>query len=196
VRFYFDGIERDFWFRYTPPGEDGPVWTGETIDGRVGIISPAAYNNLDVADGVADEFRLIEGVRTADWIAIEYLNQSNPVAFFDVGSEELFSGGPTGIGDPLAAISPLGAITVSPNPFRGVAQVSVETSRNDVTVQVYDVRGRLVKTLGQWSRTDDTMLRFLWDGKDAGGTEVSNGIYYIQARSGALVATGKAMRVR
>lgn len=196
VRFFLDGIERTYWFRYTPPGSPGPIWTGALIDGRVGIIGPEFFNELDISDGVADEFRLIEGVRSPGWIATEYRNQSDPPSFFVVDSVQVYSGGPTGIGDPFAGLSALGRITVAPNPFRGVANVSVETPLTDVTVQVYDLRGRLVRTLGQSTVGGDNLLRFLWDGRDAAGTDVSNGIYFIRARSGAAVATGKAMLVR
>lgn len=196
VRFYLDGVERNYWLRYTPPGKPGPVWTDGVIDGRVGIISPAYYNPLDIADGVADEFRLVEGVRSPEWVLTEFRNQSDPVGFYDVSAFQVHSGGPTAVGDPFAGFGAIGAMSVSPNPFSSIAWVGVQTPLSDVTVEVYDLRGRLVRTLGQPDPQGDDLLRFLWDGRDARGTEVGNGTYFIRARSGAAVATTKAVLVR
>jgi hypothetical protein len=196
ARFFLDGVERTHWFRYATPGGPGRMWTGDTLDGRVGVIGPKFFNTLDIADGVADEFRLIEGARTPGWIATEYRNQFDPLSFFEVERVQVYSGGPTGIGNPIAGVSVLGSITVAPNPFRGVAYISINTPLDDVDVRVYDIRGRLVRNLDERASGDNNLLRFLWDGRDAAGTNVSNGIYFIRARSGAAVATGKAMLVR
>ena len=196
ARFYLDGIERGFWLRYTPPGEPSPIWTGETINGRVGIVSPTNFNALDLADGVADEFRLVAGVRGPDWVQTEFLNQSDPFAFYDIAAAEEYNGGPTSAGNPLAGLNSLGQLRVAPNPFYGIAYVSVETPLTDVTLQVFDLRGRLVRTLGQPARGGENMLRFLWNGRDESGTEVGQGVYFLRATSGSAVATGKAMLVR
>jgi hypothetical protein len=39
-------------------------------------------------DGLMDEVRLSDTVRSADWIATEYANQNSPSTFYSVGSEE------------------------------------------------------------------------------------------------------------
>lgn len=194
VRFYLDGLERSCWFRY--PSGPSKIWTGETLNGRVGIIGPTFYNPLDIADGVADEFRLIEGVRSPEWILTEHRNQLDPTGFFEVMSIASYSGERTGLEDPVATVATLGRITVAPNPFNGVAHIAVQMPDADVTVRVYDMRGRLVRTLAPASNAEADRLQFLWDGCDERGTGVSNGIYFIRALSDQAEATRKAILVR
>jgi hypothetical protein len=39
-------------------------------------------------DGLLDELRVSNTARSADWIATEYNNQSNPSAFLSVGTQQ------------------------------------------------------------------------------------------------------------
>jgi hypothetical protein len=44
-------------------------------------------------DGILDEARISNSARSADWLATEYSNQSNPDGFFSVGAETALGGG-------------------------------------------------------------------------------------------------------
>jgi hypothetical protein len=195
ARFYLDGVEQESWMRYTPPDAPGPIWQGATMDGRIGIIGPSIFNSFDIADGVADEFRLVVGLRDAGWILTEFRNQSDPGGFFDVGPSQEKPGDATA-GERFAGLLPVGLVTAAPNPFRGVTHVRVETSSPEVSLQVFDLRGRLVRTLAGPTRAGDRYLRFLWDGRDAAGNDVSTGVYFLRARSGSSISTAKVVRVR
>lgn len=194
VRFYFDGVEQEMWFRYTPPGQNGPVYSGESLTGTVGIASPYAYNSLDLSDGIVDEYRIVEGACSPGWVITEFRNQNDPGTFFVVGPEELAGGSSTATG-PFATPG-LGSLSVWPNPFRGVANLSLQAESFDVTVRVYDVQGRLVRTLAGPESGGSGALRFLWNGRDDRGTQVSNGTYYFRADNGRSAVSTKAILVR
>jgi PKD repeat protein len=77
----------------------------------------------------------------------------------------------------------------SPNPLNPSTKLEFKTSQaGRVTVQVYDLQGRLVKTL-----QDGTMPAGYntvhWDGSTGNGTKVSSGMYYlrVQATEGETV---------
>ena len=58
-----------------------------SIGGRV-INSPVAGTPADMSDGIIDEVRISNSVRTPDWIKTEYNNQFSPATFYAVGSEQ------------------------------------------------------------------------------------------------------------
>jgi hypothetical protein len=51
----------------------------------------ASSNAYKYFNGPIDEVRLSTSVRSADWIATEYNNQSSPASFYSVGTETLFA---------------------------------------------------------------------------------------------------------
>jgi hypothetical protein len=57
--------------------------------GRAGDLGGWSY----YFDGIIDETRISNSVRTANWISAEYNNQSNPDGFFSVGAETAIGGG-------------------------------------------------------------------------------------------------------
>jgi hypothetical protein len=65
--------------------------------------------NNQFFDGIIDEVRLSNEVRSAEWISASYRNQNNPGGFYSVGDEEISSIPPT-VADPDPAD---GAINVS-----------------------------------------------------------------------------------
>jgi serine protease len=84
----------------------------------------------------------------------------------------------------LGAPSRLGtARIVSENPSRGKATISLRMSRpGNVRVQLYDVSGRLVRTLDQGSYpAGERVVR--WDGKDDRGERVGSGVYFFHAET-------------
>jgi len=70
---------------------------------------------------------------------------------------------------------------LSENPSRGGASLSLRISRpGTVRVQLYDVSGRLVRTLDEGSYpAGERVVR--WDGKDDRGERVGSGVYFFHA---------------
>ncbi len=83
-----------------------------------------------------------------------------------------------------------------PNPFNPSTEIAYEVARaNRVTVEVFDLLGRKVKTLvdefqgiGQY--------RVRWDGTDDAGDQVSSGVYVYTLRAGDFVASRKMTLLR
>jgi len=72
---------------------------------------------------------------------------------------------------------------LSENPSRGSASISLRLSRpGTVLVRLYDVSGRLVRTLDQGQvPAGERVVR--WDGKDDRGERVGSGVYFFHAET-------------
>jgi flagellar hook assembly protein FlgD len=64
-----------------------------------------------------------------------------------------------------------------------------------VNLSIYDVRGRLVRTLvdGPLSATEH---RLAWDGRDGTGNPVASGVYFCRLTSRSFVGSRKLVVVR
>ncbi|MFH1071720.1 MAG: FlgD immunoglobulin-like domain containing protein [Candidatus Glassbacteria bacterium] len=82
----------------------------------------------------------------------------------------------------------------SPNPFNPATTISyaiaTDAGKVGVILEVFDIRGRLVRTLvneehqpGQYS--------YFWQGTDDFGRQLGSGIYFYRMRAGKWVATRK-----
>jgi hypothetical protein len=98
--------------------------------------------------------------------------------------------GATGIGDVPVAGYELHQNT--PNPFNPSTTIRFEvpSGAGYVRLRVFDVSGRLVRTLaagfyGQGSQSVD------WDGRDTSGAQVSTGVYFYRLDAGAFSQTRK-----
>jgi hypothetical protein len=101
---------------------------------------------------------------------------------------------------PGVAENPVGAfhansvfVQCTPNPF--VKSVAVNWSaglgRNAV-LEVFDISGRLVRTLAESSQRALTV----WDGRDETGKEMESGVYFICLKAGYEMSYAKVVRVR
>ncbi|HZV13301.1 MAG TPA: FlgD immunoglobulin-like domain containing protein [Candidatus Kapabacteria bacterium] len=64
-----------------------------------------------------------------------------------------------------------------PNPFNASTQISYTLpSSGNVTLKIYDMLGREIKTLSDGYQSAQT-YSIIWDGKDNGGTDVPSGAY-------------------
>jgi hypothetical protein len=85
-----------------------------------------------------------------------------------------------------------------PNPFNPSTRIDFNVSRDGsrVEIDVFDVSGRLVKTLVR-SDLASGVHSAVWDGRDDGGRTLSSGQYYARVRIGAeTVATCKMMLMK
>ena len=85
-----------------------------------------------------------------------------------------------------------------PNPFHGNGSVEVHfsiASRGLTVLEMFDVNGRLVRTLQQ-SVLDPGPHRLTWDGKDNQGQLVASGVYFYRLNSGDETWAKKLVVVR
>jgi serine protease AprX len=83
-----------------------------------------------------------------------------------------------------------------PNPFNPRTEIAFElAAAGQVKVDIYDIRGRLVRTLerGSYPAGRHTVV---WDGRDNHGAEPASGIYFCRFRSGRQAQVLKMTLVR
>jgi hypothetical protein len=85
----------------------------------------------------------------------------------------------------------------SPNPFetQTTLRYGVPAGGAKVVVSVFDVSGRLVKTLVE-ARQDGGIYGLAWDARDERGHAVASGVYFIRAEIGAWRGSRKVAVVR
>jgi hypothetical protein len=122
---------------------------------------------------------------------IVWMDDRGPGADYDLVAQKLNPHGFifTGIS---SRVTPHSApIRSYPNPFNPTTTIVYSLpSSGRVSLRIYDVHGHLVKTLVN-ERKDDGQHRITWNGRDASGTPVASGIYFVRLESGGLVQTQK-----
>ena len=109
------------------------------------------------------------------------------------GCRECETSWTTGVGDPAAVAPPtLRLASGRPNPFASSITVSFELPRDDADTRldVYDVAGRRVRTLGSGPHAAGAHAA-VWDGRDGAGNVVASGVYLVR-----LWANGEARMTR
>jgi hypothetical protein len=84
----------------------------------------------------------------------------------------------------------------SPNPFNPRTTIRFDLPRDEnVRILIYDVKGRLVKTLVSEPMTYGTH-EAIWDGDDNQGNRVATGVYYYRIVAGSFTATKNMVLVK
>ena len=89
-----------------------------------------------------------------------------------------------------------GMLRPHPNPFNPRVQLAYSLAApSSVRLVVYDVRGRLVKTMvsGAQSAGEHSVM---WDGVDEQGRQVASGVYFARFEAGAVVQTQRMVLLR
>jgi hypothetical protein len=82
---------------------------------------------------------------------------------------------------------------VSPNPFRQSAVISYSAPvAASVSIDVYDVNGRLVQTVYS-GQVEAGTHQVTWDGTDSAGSKVARGVYFCRMSAGEFSATEKVV---
>jgi len=173
-----------------------------------GLGSVAAAYNVGVADywvvrSVADSIATTASpnvhpdlAMTSDWRGfVAYRNSLDGFLYCAFNDSVV-----TGVGDvvvPEGGTPPVFALYPNyPNPFNPrttIAYAVRETGR--VHIAIYDVAGRLVKTL-----VDDVRLAgrhsAAWDGRDERGVEAASGVYFVRLVAGGRVQTQKLVLIK
>jgi hypothetical protein len=84
-----------------------------------------------------------------------------------------------------------------PNPFNPITMIRYALPEASVTsLKVYDVAGRLVRTLFEGVKVPAGVYEVEWDGTDAGGSRVSSGVYFYRLTAGTESLTRKAVLLK
>ena len=95
------------------------------------------------------------------------------------------------------SVGQTGLTECSPNPFISSAQISFqlrEEAVRSVSLQVYDVSGRLIRTLAQGHFASGTHV-VPWHGLNDEGKPVPSGLYFCRLRTDEVVSIMKVVRV-
>ena len=68
--------------------------------------------------------------------------------------------------------------------------------RTRVSVKVFDVAGRLVRTLLEDDRAAGTVHRVTWDGRNDAGESVSSGVYFYRLVANDFTQTKKMVLLK
>jgi hypothetical protein len=83
-----------------------------------------------------------------------------------------------------------------PNPFNPTTAVQYSLRQADhVTLQVYDARGRLVRTLVS-ETLNAGRYSAVWNGRDNNGVEVSSGAYFVRMHTPCYESTQKVVMLK
>ena len=84
-----------------------------------------------------------------------------------------------------------------PNPFRQSTTIDYTVEQaGPVTLEIYDLLGRRIRTLVEAAQHPPGPHRAVWDGHDASGTPVSSGAYFYRLRVGDAVTSKQAIRLK
>jgi hypothetical protein len=101
---------------------------------------------------------------------------------------------PTGTGDTPGTVTAL--YPNSPNPFNPTTTIRYSLrTRQQVTIRIYDVAGRLVRTLVDEARPAGVQ-KVQWHGINDSGSPVASGVYFIEMRSEGYRNVQKAILLK
>lgn len=87
-------------------------------------------------------------------------------------------------------------VSCSPNPFTNMTSVSFSVEGTDpVSVSVYSITGRLVRSLVEGQCLSPGGHAVQWDGRDGSGSPVVPGVYLCRLSSGGSIATARMVMV-
>ena len=97
---------------------------------------------------------------------------------------------------PAVAVAPR-LLANAPNPFNPSTEVRFELpAATEVTVGVYDVSGRLVRTLLRGENREAGLHGVRWDGRDAAGRAQASGTYFVRMNAGGELGLRKITLVQ
>ena len=112
-----------------------------------------------------------------------------------VDDVHVFADQPTGVDDGGAPLELL--VGNYPNPFNPTTSVRYTVPRaGPVNLTVYDVSGRLVRTLVETASHDAGRHSISWDGRDENGAEVATGVYFARLSVDSQSASGKMVLLK
>ncbi len=145
-----------------------------TVTDGITVISPNQYHLCQVT---MDATGLLPGFHNS-YVNIASDDPVNPELHVDVQLE--ITGDTTPVGDAPLAFALLGAV---PNPFNPQTTVRFTLpNAGTATLRLYDVQGRLVRTLVDGVRPGG-LNEVRWDGRDANGRAAASGTYFARLQA-------------
>jgi hypothetical protein len=163
------------------PG-DTIMFTYATSSSPTGFSTPVAINDWD-ATGMWSPTAGWQG----NYSAVAYCRLNGNGCYFDSFNN-------TGIED--TGVGPVSAFDTYPNPFRGSASIGFSlTTGGPVTISVFDMSGRLVKTVcdGQTFPAGESSLQ--WNGSTDSGAPLSAGVYFCRLSASGVDATHRMVMI-
>jgi endonuclease I len=174
-------------------GQDGG-WPGSPSTSGANLLpwAVAQYHQWSDGDPVSWKERMRNG---AIWVIQHNRNPfvDHPefvAAIYDTTSA-------VGVGDPLATTATLRLRANVPNPFQSRTTLVFDLARRGpVTLRLYDVRGRVVRTLAAGEVMAAGNHHLDWNGEDDNGSRVPAGLYFCNVEAGAEQAVRRVVVVR
>ena len=95
-----------------------------------------------------------------------------------------------------APIQGFGRASSEPNPFESSTAIRFSMNQaGPVTIDIFDVRGRRIRTIEE-ARLGPGTHTLTWDGHDDAGRKTGSGVYFAQVRGGNEALAAKLVRVR
>lgn len=86
------------------------------------------------------------------------------------------------------------SLSVYPNPFRNVLNVSIDKGEG-AELTIFNSRGQVIRKLLS-PATETSAQNWSWDGKDAIGNDVPNGVYLIRVKSRNGIQQSKCLKLQ
>jgi subtilisin family serine protease len=85
----------------------------------------------------------------------------------------------------------------APNPFASSTSIRfMLPATATVDLRIFDVAGRLIRTLASGERREAGLQQIRWDGRDAGGSRVASGVYFYRVDALDQSVTERVVRVK
>ncbi len=184
--------------------EDVTVELGSTDPYVLEITNPASFPAipaLGFGDNAGDPNRFLVAADAplGHAITLDVTVRQGPVALAETTVQVTVVEGTTGIevaGSTAGTVPAEFAIAARPNPFNPRTELVVDlVASSDVSVRIYDVHGRLVRTLER-GVLDAGSHRLQFDGRDAAGRELSSGVYVARLETGMGTADTRLVLLR
>ncbi|HUU28327.1 MAG TPA: choice-of-anchor D domain-containing protein [archaeon] len=190
------------------PGDPRYDWNG---DGGYSIADAIALI-LDIRDGNCAESAVLLSAaawgddRARAWIKnlappdLEYVDQVIAAMALDPGLERELKAALYGSSTNQSSLPRAYSLSQNhPNPFNPATAITFtvpdRVAAGHVSLKVYDIRGRLVRTLVDGTPQPGTHEIF-WDGTDEAGQRVSSGVYVYRMLAGSEAFTRKMVLVK
>lgn len=167
---------------------------GDLVSSEGGVVLSPAAGRIDAAL-LGASANGITGQGTLATVRFRALRDGDPAVTIAkaTGRNASNRNVPVALYSPSAAAAPRVTVTelspVIPNPTHGTAGVAYALAkRGAVKLAVYDVDGRLVRTLAQGT-FEAGRYQLTWDGTDARGAAVKSGMFYVRLESAGASQT-------
>lgn len=121
---------------------------------------------------------------------------TDPLASTSDGTGQTVGSSKWSAGMSLTGVPAPAVYGARPNPFVGESEITFALpARARAELRIYDVRGRLTRTLVNETRAAG-VYRERWDGRSDDGREVASGVYLLRFRAGGVEQTQRLLRLR